>query len=36
LATGVKAEDGEEFMEDMELGPPYDGKKPAVMINLFN
>ena len=32
LATGVKPEDEDEFMEDMELGPPYDGKKPVVMI----
>jgi len=29
LASGVTPEDEDEFMEDMELGPPYDGRKPV-------
>jgi len=35
LASGVTPEDEDEFMEDMELGPPYDGRKPVKILCLL-
>jgi len=32
LATRVTQEGEDEFTEDMELGPPYDGRKPYIQL----